>query len=117
MSLVQRFMTRTYKVTRSKKGTYVKGRYIPGPTETIKVDGSLQPSTARELKLPDEGNRLRQVFKFYTDKPVVTNNTKTLADADKVEINGESFKAMALTPWQGTDLDYFMTAVWREPEQ
>jgi hypothetical protein len=34
-----------------------------------------------------------------------------------VIINGEEFRAMALTTWQGTDLDYFMTVLWRSPEQ
>ena len=110
-------MTGEYVVLRSKRGTYVRGRYTAGPPEEIKVDGSLQPSNARELKLPEEGNRLRQYFKFYTDQPVVVNSMATLSRGDKVIINGEEFRAMALTTWQGTDLDYFMTVLWREPEQ
>ena len=110
-------MTGEYVVLRSKKGTYVRGRYTAGPPEEIKVDGSLQPSNARELKLPEEGNRLRQYFKFYTDQPVVVNSMATLSRGDKVIINGEEFRAMALTTWQGTDLDYFMTVLWRETEQ
>ncbi len=117
MSLTQRFMTGEYVVLRSKRGTYVRGRYTAGEPEEIKVDGSLQPSNARELKLPEEGNRLRQYFKFYTDQPVVVNSMATLSRGDKVVINGEEFRAMALTTWQGTDLDYFMTVLWREPEQ
>lgn len=117
MTLVQRFMTGDYTVVRSMAGTYVKGKYKPGRTETIQVSGSLQPTTARAMKMPEEGARLGQLWKFFTDQPIVVINTRTLADADHVIINGESYRAMALTPWQNTDLDYFMSVVWREPEQ
>lgn len=117
MTLVARFLTGEYVVTRSTKGTYVKGRYVPGPTQEITVAGSLQPTNARELKLVEEGNRLRQYWKFYTDEPIVVIDTKSLADSDRVTVNGESYRAMALTTWAGTNLDYFVTVLWREPEQ
>lgn len=117
MSLIQRFMTGEYTVMRSGPGQYVKGRYRRGEIETITVMGSLQPTTARELKLPEEGNRLRQYWQFFTDKPVVTDNTATLARGDQVVINGETYRAMSLTSWQGTDLDHYITVLWREPEQ
>lgn len=117
MTLVQRFMTNSYTVVRTLRGKYVKGFYEPGPTQTIQVSGSLQPTNARELKLPEEGNRLKQFWKFFTDQPVLVNSMATLADSDKVMVNGESYRAMALTTWQGTDLDYFVTILWREPEQ
>lgn len=117
MSLVGRFLTGEYTVIRSQSGTYVRGRYVAGPTEEIKVDGSLQPSNARELKLPEEGNRLRQYWKLYSDEPVLVNSMATLAKGDKVVINGELYRAMALTSWQDVDLPYHMTVLWREPEQ
>jgi hypothetical protein len=117
MSLIGRFLTGEYKVIRSGPGTYEKGRYVPGRKEEIMVWGSMQPTSARELKLQDEGNRLKQFWKFYTDEPVLVNSMKTLADSDHVIINGDSYRAMSLTQWQGTDLDYFMTILWRDPEQ
>ena len=117
MSLIGRFLTGEYTVFRSKPGTYVKGRYVPGAKSKIKVSGSLQPTNARELKLPEEGTRFKQFWKFYTDEPVLLVSARTLADSDYVEINGEQYRAMSLTTWQGTDLDYFMTILWREPQQ
>lgn len=110
-------MTGEYTVKRMKRGTYVRGRYVPGPVEEIKISGSLQPSSARELKLPEEGNRLKQYYKLYSDQPVLVNSMATLADSDIVEIDGEEYRAMALTTWKHTDLDYFVTVVWREPQQ
>lgn len=117
MTLIGRFLTGEYKVIRSGPGTYVKGRYVPGKKQMLKVCGSMQPRTAREVKLPEEGNRLKQFYAFYTDEQVLTNSLATLADPDVLIVNGETYKAMAPLHWQGTDLDHFMTVIWREPEQ
>jgi hypothetical protein len=117
MTLIGRFLTGDYLVKRTASGHYVKGRYYPGPQEEIRVCGSLQPTSARELKLPEEGNRLKQYWKFYTDEPILTDSMKTLGTADKIFVNGDEYKAMAPLRWEGTNLDYFMTIIWREPEQ
>jgi hypothetical protein len=117
MTLISRFLTGDYVVYRMENGTYIRGRYVEGRKKKIIVSGSLQPTTARELKLPEEGNRLKQFWKFFTDEPIVVNSMRTLADSDHVIINGDSYRAFSLTTWAGTDLDYFMTILWREPEQ
>jgi len=74
MSLIGRFLTGEYAVTRTTIGSYVRGRYTPGPVETIQVCGSMQPTSARELKLPEEGNRIKQCYKFYTDAPILVDS-------------------------------------------
>lgn len=117
MTLVQRFLTGTYEVTRTTAGQNIKGRYVPGPKETLQVEGSMQPTTGRELKLPPEGARLRQYFIFYTDQKILNINTKSLGDSDVITIDGDTYRAMEITPWRGTDLDHYKTLVWREPEQ
>ena len=118
MSIVDAFQTDVYKVTRSGPGGYTsRGRYEPGTAETIEVGGSLQPTNARELKIPEEGARLKQYFRFYTEEPVFTIGTKTLRRADVVTINDETYKIWSVEPWTGTDMDYFMAILYREPEQ
>jgi len=117
MTLIDRFLTGQYTVTRTRKGTYIKGFYQAGLQETIQVRGSLQPTNGRELKLPEEGNRLKQYYKFFTDAPIVVINTRTLADSDRIEINGESYRAMSSLRWQNVDLEHYVTIVWRQPEQ
>lgn len=117
MSLIDRFMTGEYTVKRATPGTYLKGRYQAGDPETITVRGSLQPTNARELKLPEEGARLKQYFKFYSDAPVLTIDTRNLSRADVVEINGETFKVWSVESWAGTKLPYFMSILYREAEQ
>lgn len=110
-------LTGEYTIERSGAGLYRKGRYIAGPVETVTMLGSLQPTSARELKLTSEGGRLKQYFKFFTDQPLVTVNSKDLAKADVITINGESYKVMSVEPWDGTMMPYFKSIVYREPEQ
>lgn len=117
MTLISRFLTNDYVVLRSEPASYVKGRYVAGKKRKLIVSGSMQPTSARELKLPEEGNRLRQFWKFYTDEPILVNSMRSLADSDHVIINGDSYRAFSLTRYEGTDLDYHMTILWREPEQ
>ena|ERR1051325_12214126 len=117
MTLISRFMTNTYVVTRRGPGTYVHGIYEPGTEETIEVLGSLQPLSPRELKLPEEGTRLKQYFKFYTDQPILPVNTKTLAGSDLVTVDGETFKVMSVESWAGTTFPYFLSILSRESTQ
>lgn len=117
MTLIGRFLTGEYKIRRNGAGTYVRGRYVPGKAKTFMVSGSMQPSSARALKLPEEGNRLRQYWKFFTDEKVVVNSMATLSEGDIVTIDGDEYRAMDVTQWSGTDLDHFITALWREPQQ
>lgn len=117
MTIVQRFFTDTLVVKRPKSGKYVKGRYVPGPLEEVTIRGSRQPTNARELKLPEEGNRLRQYWKFYTDAPLTTGNTRSVSPPDQVTINGESYRVMSVEAWNNFDLEYFKSILYRDPDQ
>lgn len=122
MSLVERFLTNVYQVQRMGKGSYpasAKGEYVPGTVETITIRGSLQPTNARELKLPEEGNRLRQYWALYSDAPLFTDSPRTLAKSDVVTIDGDTYRVMSVETWKGfaVDLPHFKSILYREPEQ
>ena len=110
-------LTGSYTVERAGAGTYRFGEYVPGPVETFDVMGSMQPLSARELKFASEGMRLKQLYKFYSDKALLTINTKQLAAADVVKINGDTFKVISEERWDGTMMPYFKSVLAREPEQ
>jgi len=116
-SIVERFISGTYRVKRSGPGTYLEGFYRAGDQEEFLVRGSLQPTNARELKLSEEGSRLKQYWEFYTDKPIVSINTKTLSKSDTVVINDETYKVLSQEIWQGFGLTYYKATISREPEQ
>lgn len=119
MTLIDRFLSTTYTITRNGPSEYKGGFYVPGIQQTITMEGSLQPTNARELKMPEEGNRLKQYWKFYSDQPLLTNDTKSLANSDIVQIDGDTYKVMSSEKWQGIgfDLPYYKAILYREPEQ
>jgi hypothetical protein len=122
--LINSFLTGSYLVTRSTAGTFVKGRYVPGSTETVTIKGSLQPLRGKEIKMIAEGERIQDHFTFYSDKPLVIINTKTFADADKVAINGDTYRVVGVESWQSqagfsskVDLPHYKSILKREPQQ
>lgn len=119
MTLIDRFLSTTYVITRTTSGQYQGGFYVPGPMQTLTMEGSLQPTNAKELKMPEEGDRLKQYWKFYSDTPLTTDNTVSLAKPDIVTINGETYKVMSVETWQGIgfDLPYYKSILYRTPEQ
>jgi hypothetical protein len=118
-SPIERFLSDTYEVRRSRGGSYVDGFFKAEEDDVLKVRGSMQPTNARELKLSEEGTRLREYFKFYTDIQVLPINSKTLARSDTITINNETYKVMSQTIWQGLrfGMNYYMSVLYREPTQ
>lgn len=116
MRLINKFTTGTFKVTRSLEGYYYQGMWQEGEKVTMNVSGSMQPLTAREVKLLEEGDRLKQTFKFYTSIDIRTIGSEKLSAADRIEINGESFKVLSVEYWEGTSLPYFKSILSREPQ-
>ena len=116
MTIIERFLSGTYAVRRSTGGQYVEGVYQPGPIEELHVRGSLQPLSPRELKLVQEGARLKQFWKFFTDVPIGVVGTRTLAQSDVITINGDTYKVYSVEIWQGFGMSYYKSILWREPE-
>ena len=118
-SLIDHFLTNTYTVTRRTPASYQGGFYVPGQDQTLTMRGSLQPLTPRDVKMPEEGARLKQDYKFYSDSPLLVINTKSLANSDVVTIDGETYKVTSQEKYIGfkVDLPYFKMILEREPEQ
>ena len=119
MTLIDHFITNVYTVTRNGPGSYQGGLYTHGPSETVLIRGSLQPNHSRSLKQPEEGDRIHQTYDFYSDQPLLTDSTKTLASSDRVIVDGENYRVMDSERWIGfhIDLPYFRSTLVREPEQ
>jgi hypothetical protein len=117
MSIVGRFQTGEYEVTRHGKGTYIRGRYEEGETTVLRISASKQPATGRDIQQLSEGERIGQHWKLYTDVQLQISTQKGLATADRVLIDGESFKVMSCEPMLGLGaISYFKSIVWREPQ-
>lgn len=120
--LIPNFLTGAYKVTRMSAGYYKDGRYVPGDTETLTIRGSLQPIGGREIKLLEEGERVKDHFFFYSNEPLSIIDTKALGRSDVMEINGETYKVIDVEGWQnqpgfgGHTLPHYKTRLYREPQ-
>lgn len=123
MSLVERFLSGTYTVTRNRGVKYIEGFPQDQGEETIKVRGSMQPMSAREMKFLEEGVRLKQAWNFYSDAPLLAVGTRRLARADTVKILDdtrgvtETYKVISTESWHGFGLEYYKSVLAREPEQ
>ena len=122
--LVPSFFSGNYTITRSKSGTFDRGRYVPGPKETIQVKGSLQPIGGRDIKMLEEGERIRDHYTFYSDAAISVIDTTTQAEADVVTINGETYRVVSVEEWENQpgfagriDLPHFKSILKREPQQ
>lgn len=120
MTLINNFLTGSYTVTRSGGGSYVNGIWTPNPSSTIEVSGSLQPMSMREAKLAaEEGERLTDMFKFYSDVDLrVISRDGGLSEGDVVTINGDAYKVLGVEKWQGlrVDLPHYKHMLKREPQ-
>ena len=119
MTLIDNFLTGTYSVSRSLPGSYVKGIWQSGGSSTVTVKGSLQPMSMREIKLAgEEGERLTDMFKFYSDTDLSLIDQGTLTPADVITINGETYKVIGIEKWQGTlvGLPHYKHMLKREPQ-
>lgn len=58
-------LTRIVSVTAITQGTYVKGEWVPGPTESQAVRMVVMPLTPSSLKNLPEGKYTAQDKKFY----------------------------------------------------
>lgn len=117
------FLSGTYIVTRSLGGEYIKGRFVAGNTETIKMVGSLQPIGGRELKHLEEGERIKDHYTFYSDERLSIVDASDLSQADVIQIDDDSYRVVSVEEWSneigfvGIDLPHFKTILKREPQQ
>jgi hypothetical protein len=86
---------RSYTVTRTA-GAYVNGIWTDLAVETIRVRGSLQPMSGRDLDQLPEGERTAGQWKLYTETELRTSAT---GPADTLQARGRALKVMAEIPW------------------
>jgi len=117
MTLIGNFLTGSYKVTRRGAGYYKDGFFNHGKDQSLVVRGTMLPLSAREISMVEEGDRLKALYEFYTDVPVLVNNARSLSGADRITVNGDTYKVISIEHWQGTRFPYFKAVIAREPQQ
>lgn len=101
------FTTGTYTVTRRPRATVGgDGVFQPGAPTTFTIgDGtpfpaSVQPASGRDLLRLPEGRRSIETRVVYTNFELQTGGQATAFEADRIEIEGDSWEVQQLAPWR-----------------
>lgn len=102
-----------FTVTRfSTSDTYVDG-ILQAPTEeTLEIKASKQPVNNGERNLPlFEGRREVEAYKLYTSTKLRAVDKDSNLNADKVDIDGESFEVVSVGIWQNNVRSHYKVMV------
>lgn len=89
-------------------GGYVDGRYVPGETEIVFVNASVQPLKASEIKMLPEGRRNVESIKIYTELKMFVTDEKNNKKATKVLYDGKNYEVHMVENWAiGTDIKHY----------
>jgi len=85
-----------FTVYRRTAGGYVSGRWVEAPETSFTVKGTSQPLIGSELNaqllLMPEGERKKEMRKFYTDGALKTVDQPNKIAADQIDIGGFRFE-------------------------
>lgn len=105
-------------VKRESAGEYVNGMWVPGtPESDFTINASWQPANGKDLQVLSEGERLRVVYKGYTDTKLYPSDPKTQSDGDKiVSPDGLEYEVIRVENWQNNLLNHYKFMAVRDKE-
>jgi hypothetical protein len=86
-------------VTRGSPGTWVNGRYVPGPTSQLTLDAVVAPARARDLKRLPEGQRTEETKVVLTKEALHTAHAPDGSPADRISYGGETYEVVSVEDW------------------
>lgn len=108
----------TLTVRRKDPGSYVNGVWVEGtdvPDFTIKA--SWQPLNGKDLETLEEGERLRVVYKGYTETELFPADPLTQEEGDIIEgPDGKDYEVVNVEPWQNNLINHYKFMVTRLKE-
>lgn len=103
------FFNQPITLHREQPGTYVDGIWQPGKPTQITVQTSVQPIHPDDMLLLPEGRRDQKAYALYTKAPI--NAERNGANADRVEIYGETYECVATQEWQNGLIPHYRSIV------
>lgn len=98
LSVITRFATGTYTVTRTAAGGNTAGRYTAGATSTFSIVASVQPVTGRYLRVLAEGQRADEARLIFTSTELRTRTPTN--EPDLLAVDGETWEVFRVNRWQ-----------------
>lgn len=91
-----------------KNGDWVAGRWVESEVE-IPLSGTVTVASEKDLTQVPEGDRVKGLMCFYSQKPIYTTRAENGAvqggTSDQIVWNGERYRVVAVAPWQ--DFGYY----------
>lgn len=86
-------------VVRKTGGAYVDGLYVEGVESSFKTIASVQQPTPDEIEKLPEGERNKDLFKFYSKKPLRATSDRDGTEADIAILNSVRYKIISAEDW------------------
>ena len=99
-SVIDRFKTGTYTVTREATGSYVAGRWNAGVSSTFPVDACIQPVTGKDLQALPEGFHASNSKVMFSKVELKTVSEDPKMSADLVTVKGEDYQVLQVQDWE-----------------
>jgi hypothetical protein len=99
-TVIDRFMTGTYTVTRMAADSYVDGLKVDGSTSTFTIRAGVQPATSQEIQMLPEGARTEETLTVYTSTALKTGGEGAATERDRISIDGGVWDVKAVQTWR-----------------
>ncbi len=80
-----------------RPGAWVGGRWVPGTEYRVRAYGTVTVATTRDLEQVPEGDRVKGMMCFYSDREIFT--TREEGTSDEPEWRGERYRIVQVAPW------------------
>ena len=97
--LIASFATGSYTVTRTARGSVVRGKAESGTQTTVTITGSAWPAKAGDLMRLPEGRRASEALNLMTATELYVGGQGSAYEADKVSVQGESWEVSDVDTW------------------
>lgn len=92
MSSVVMFFAKDIIYRSKTPGTWLNGRFTPGPTIDTQIKATVQPATARDLEILPEAERRKQIMTVWSLIEFRISGDETDTDSDLLIIDGNNYK-------------------------
>lgn len=99
-SLVNSFLTAaSYTVTRTARGTVVRGRVVEGTQTSVTISASVSPVDGLSISRNPEGQTDEQTRTLFTTTELYAGGQGASYEADKVTIDGDLWEVSRVEKW------------------
>lgn len=112
-SVIDRFITGTYTVTRAAQETYdAAGNKVDGSETTFNIDAAIQPVTGRDLAQLPEGQRADETRLVLTKTELRTRLPGNAPDV--ITVGGETWTVFRVQRWDFEGSTHYQAWITRD---